>query len=223
LPMVKPSPEIAAPGRRDIVVTAPAKLPWLIMGYNTPVLKTTQQSSDIYALLVLSGILAQGDSARLPTVLIRAQRIAASVDANYDPYARFDNLLVLTGIPAEGHTVQELEAALQVEIKKLQDNLVTLQELERVKAQVIANKVFQEDSISYQANEIASLVAVGLPWQEADNYVKRIQVVTPQQIQAVARQYLIPQRLTVGILKPLPLSTNTPKVTPINLEDKHVH
>jgi zinc protease len=223
LPLLKPSPEINAPGKRVITVAAPAKLPWVIMGYNTPVLKNYPQSSDIYALLVLSGILAQGDSARLQKDLVRGQRIAASADSDYDPYARLDNLLTLSGTPAEGHTIKDLYAALQAEVKKLQESLVTPQELERVKAQVIANKVFQEDSISYQANEMGSLVAIGLPWQEADNYVKRIQAVTPQQIQAVARKYLIPQRLTVAILKPLPIPANTPLPTAPNVGDRNVH
>ncbi|MGB6976911.1 MAG: pitrilysin family protein, partial [Gammaproteobacteria bacterium] len=56
LPPLKPSPEINTPGKRVITVAAPAKLPWLVMGYNTPVLKTNQHPSDIYALLVLAGI-----------------------------------------------------------------------------------------------------------------------------------------------------------------------
>ncbi|MGB6976227.1 MAG: insulinase family protein, partial [Gammaproteobacteria bacterium] len=164
-----------------------------------------------------------GDSARLAKDLVREQRIAASADADYDPYTRLDNVLTLSGTPAEGHTVKDLYAALQSEVKKLKDSLVTPEELERVKAQVIANKIFQEDSISYQANEIGSLVAVGLPWQEADNYVKHIQAVTPQQIQAVARKYLTPERLTVAILKPLPLKANTPQSPAMGVGDRNVH
>jgi zinc protease len=223
LPAQTPAPKITDTPTHTLTVQAPAKLPWLVMGYNTPVLKTTEKPTDIYALLVLSGILAQGDSARLERDLVRDQRIAASVDAGYDPYARLNNVLTLSGTPAEGHTVQELYAALQAQVKKLQDSLVTPQELERVKAQVIANKVFQEDSIAYQANEMGSLMAVGLPWQEADNYVKKIQAVTPEQIQAVARQYLTPQRLTVAILKPLPMKANTPQPVATDLGAHDVH
>lgn len=58
-----------------------------------------------------------------------------------------------------------------------------------------------------QAMMIGQLESIGLPWQEGDNFVKQIQSITPEQIQAVARKFLIPERLTLAVLKPLPLSS----------------
>jgi len=46
---------------------------------------------------------------------------------------------------------------------------------------------------------------VGLGWELADQYVDKLAAVTPEQIQAVARKYLIPDGLTVAILDPQPL------------------
>jgi zinc protease len=80
--------------------------------------------------------------------------------------------------------------------------------LARAKAQIIANQTFEKDSYMNQANEIGSLEAVNLSWKDADNYVKRVNEVSAQQIQDVARKYLISDRLTIGNLRPLPLKSN---------------
>lgn len=198
--------EIPNPGYRRIKVSVPAKLPWLVMGYNVPVLRTSTDSHEAFALDVLQGILDNGDSARFSRELIRGKQVATSISTSYDPFSRLDNLFVLSGIPSQGHTVLELENALLDQIKRLQTTLVDPQELSRVKAQVIANNVYDKDSILNQANEIGALESVGLSWKLADDYVKHIEAVTPVQIQAVARKYLRTDRLTVAELNPLPLS-----------------
>jgi len=96
--------------------------------------------------------------------------------------------------------------------KKLQTHPVSAVELARVKIQVIANKVYAQDSIDTQATQLGSLVSVGLPWQLADTYVEHIEKVTADQVQAVANIFLQNNRLTIGILHPLPMSkTNQSK------------
>ena len=66
---IKPQDEIEQKGVKKITVKAPAKLPFLMLGYKTPVLKTAQPQWEAYALEVLSGILDGGNSARLPARL----------------------------------------------------------------------------------------------------------------------------------------------------------
>jgi zinc protease len=39
-----------------------------------------------------------------------------------------------------------------------------------------------------------------------DQYVEHLSRITPEQVQAVARKYLIPDNLTVAILDPLPIA-----------------
>ena len=83
---------------------------------------------------------------------------------------------------------------------------MTPSELARVKAQVVAQKIYKKDSIADQAYEIGSLESVGLSWRLGDDYVKNIQAVTPAQIQKVAKKYLDDDRLTIAVLDPLPLT-----------------
>ena len=87
---------------------------------------------------------------------------------------------------------------------------MTADELERVKAQVIASKVYERDSNFYQAMQIGMLETVGLPWTLHDEYLDRIKAVTPEQVRQVAQKYLIDDTLTIAVLDPLPLSKNKP-------------
>jgi zinc protease len=209
LPVVKQPREVQQLGARRVILKLPAKLPLLIMGYNTPSLKAANPKTEAYALDVLEAILDGGDSARLPSQLVRGKQIATDIDVNYDIYSRLDNIFTIVGIPAPGKTIQELENAILNQIKILQTSLVDKQELERVKAQVIANRTYEKDSIMNQAIEIGSLEAVNLSWRDAEDYVKHVKEVTPQQVQEVAKKYLTADRLTVGILKPLPINQET--------------
>lgn len=208
LPPVKQPGELNNFGGRRVVVKAPAKLPLLIMGYNTPSLKTAKPKSDAYALEVLQAILDAGDSSRLSSMLVRGKELASDIDVDYDLYSRLDNVFTISAIPAQGHTATELENALLQQIKNLQTTLVDAKELARAKAQIIANQTYEKDSYINQANEIGALEAVNLSWKDADNYVKNVNSITALQVQDVARKYLITERLTIGNLRPLPIKSN---------------
>ncbi|EKE00616.1 MAG: hypothetical protein ACD_21C00310G0003 [uncultured bacterium] len=208
-PVLKPQQEIPSLGERNVIVKAPAKNPLLIMGYNAPTLKTADQKWKAYALEVASNILSGGWGARLSKDLVRKQQVAVNASASYNLYSRLDNLFILSGTPAPKHTVEELKTAFLQQIERLQTTLVTQEELDRVKAQAISNKVYAKDVRTFQAFEIGGLEAVGLSWKEADQYVPNIKAVTPEQIQEVAKEYLIPDRLTVAELQPISTTSST--------------
>jgi len=206
----KPQTEVMQSGLKRIVVKRPAKLAYLIMGYHVPSVKTAKEKWEPYALEVLAWVLDGGRSARLNASLIHEQAIAASANASYDPFARLSSMLMLDGVPAQGKTVVDLEKALRQEIEKLKTELASDAELARVKAQVVAENVFQRDSIFYQALLIGQMETKGYSWKTVDEYVERINKVTAAQIQAVAKKYLHDDRLTIARLDPQPL-TSTPK------------
>ena len=203
----KPRREVQQRGPRREMLRAPAEVAYVLLGYKAPVLPIAGEGEDWepYALEVLAGVLDGGDSARLTRELVRGQQIAASAGAGYDLYDRRETLLLFDGVPAKGHTVAELEAALREQVRRLREEPVSAAELERVKAQVIASQVFEQDSVFYQAMQIGQLESIGLDWSLKDAYLKRIQAISSEQVQAVARKYLIEDALTVGILEPLPM------------------
>lgn len=205
----KPRVEPAQIGPRRLTVKAPARLPYLLMGYKVPTLKTTEQVEEAYALEVLASILSGGNSSRFSRDLVRKQQIAATIDTGYDLYNRLSGLFLIDAIPAKDHSVRDVELAVNEQIKLLQQELVSDKELQRIKAQVIANNVYERDSIFYQAMQMGTLETVGLGWQRMDEYVEKIQAVTAEQIQEVAKKYLINKTLTVAVLDPQPMDNNT--------------
>jgi len=88
---------------------------------------------------------------------------------------------------------------------------VSAEELDRVTTQVVASQVFELDSVFYQAMQIGTLETMGLDWRLIDEYADRLKAVTAEQVRAVARKYLLDDRLTVAVLDPLPMD-NTQSV-----------
>ena len=203
---LKPRPEIPQLGVRSITVKAPAKLPYMLMGYKVPVVNTATEEWEPYALEMLAGILSGSGSARFPRELVREKQIAAGVTAGYDLFARQEDLFVIDATPAEGHSIEELRSAIEEQIARIKAEVVSEEELARIKAQVVAHKVYEQDSVFYQAMQMGLLETVGLGWEKLDEYPDRIRAVTAEQVQAVARKYLVDDSLTVAILEPQSLT-----------------
>jgi zinc protease len=201
----KPRIEPAQRGTKRFNVQAPARQPYLILGFKTPVVGTAEEPWEPYALEMLAYVLDGGESARLSNNLIRGSQLAVSADASYNAFSRLSSMLLMDAIPASGVSMDELEQALMQEIERFKTEPVSEQEMERVRNQVIAAKVYEKDSVFYQAMLIGQLETIGLDWRLADEYVDNLKRVTPEQIKAVAAKYLIKRNLTVAVLDPLPM------------------
>jgi len=199
----KPRIERQQKGLKRIKMELEAKLPYLIMGYKVPVMNTAKEPWEPYALDVLTGILDGGDSARLSKNLIRGSKIASSAGAGYSLDSRMQTLFLVDGVPAQGVTLEQLEQALLAELENIKSHPIAEEELLRVKAQVISSAVYEQDSMFYQAMKIGTAETVGIGWREEQKYVDKIQAVTAEQIQQVAKKYFIPTTLTIASLKPI--------------------
>jgi zinc protease len=208
-PMVEPQQR----GLTRVTVRAPAKQPYMLMGYKTPVVGHTEREWEPYALYVLASVLDGGASARLSSELVRKQKLAASAGAQYDAYARLPSLFLFDGTPTDAHTTADVENALRAQIARLQDELVSEQELKRVVTQAVAEKVYQADSMFYQAMEIGMLETIGLDHRMLDKEISRLRAVTPEQVREVARKYLVDDNLTVATL--VPLTEEGPAKSPV--------
>ncbi len=191
--------EAEIPGQRQIELhLAKVEVPTLLMAFNVPGLLTAKQRQDVYALTMLAGILDEGDSSRLEQDLVRKQQIAAAVDVGYSGIGRGDTLFEFSAIPAAGHTLADLRTALLGEIQRLQTQAPSAEELKRVQAQLVAGEVYSHDSVASIASDLVSFLAVGLSWKDSDDFTKRLQTVTPAEVQDVARRYLQPARMSVA-------------------------
>lgn len=209
LPVRKPQTEPQQIGERRVIVKAPAKLPYLLMGYHVPALQNPDSDWEPYALEVLAGVLSGNPSARLNQKLVREAQLAVDASAGYDILSRSrQSLFELDGTPSEGKTVAELEAAILQQVENIKQSGITKEELERVKAGVIAADVYQRDSMFYQAMQLGTIETTGFDWRIILSYPDKLRAVTPEQVQTVAKKYLVRDNLTIATLDPQPLDPN---------------
>jgi zinc protease len=208
---VKPRTEIPQLGVREMHVRTPAQVPYLLMGYKTPVLKTLSKDAqwEAYALEVLSGVLGGSRTSRLDRILVRDKQIAVAADVEYNLGALQEDMLTIDATPSNGKSIAELKQAIIEQITALKNELIKPDELERIKAQVIAHDVYQKDSGFYQGMELGIYETVGLGYQQAAEYLPRVRAITAEQVQQVARKYLNEDQLSVAILDPQPVTLKT--------------
>lgn len=213
LPVRKPQVEPAQIGERRAIVKAPAKLPYFVMGFHTPALKNgeaySEQDWEPYALEVLSSILSGNDASRLNQKLVREQAIALEIDTGYDSTNRGQtSIFEVAASPSEGISQEDLVKAIWTQIEDVKNKGVTAAELHRVKAAVIAADVYKRDSMFYQGMQIGQLETMRYPLSLLQNNAARVQAVTSEQVQAVAKKYLVPDQVTLVSLDPQPIDPN---------------
>lgn len=206
-------PEVPQRGEKRIALHNPrVTVPTVMIGYKVPVLPGVGKpgpdgtppvpAQDIYALDVLSSILDAGSSARFSSRLVRGRELAVGAGASYPGLSRLEDLFILDGTPREGVSLAQLEAALLEELEVLKQAPPDARELERVKTQMRAARVYERDSMSTQAMLLGAPEALGLSWQVADSYQQGLDAVTPEAVQQVARKYFDKGRRTVAWLMP---------------------
>ncbi|RMP57087.1 M16 family peptidase [Pseudomonas syringae pv. atrofaciens] len=99
-------------------------------------------------------------------------------------------------------TLADVEAGIWRLLDELKTKAPSAEELERVRAQVIASVIYERDSITSQATMIGELETVGLSWKLMDNELEALQSVTPQDIQKAANTYFTRERLSVAHVLP---------------------
>jgi zinc protease len=187
------------------------------MAYRVPKLRDPQSDWEPYALEVLEGVLDGHDGARLTASLVRGSRIATAAGAGYSGIGRGPGFFLLSGAPAQGRTIDELEQGLRSELARIAQDGIELSELRRVKAQVIAAQVYSRDSMFAQAREIGALESIGLSQRVIDIRLEKLSAVTAEQVQEVARKYFGSDQLTVAILDPQPLANAAASKAPSGL------
>ncbi|HEU4340862.1 MAG TPA: pitrilysin family protein [Candidatus Binatia bacterium] len=190
-------------GERSVALKREAELPVVSMFYHAPNL----HSPDSYALDLLSFVLAGGRSSRFYHELVYEKRIARSIDADYSGVSIDPSGFSITAQLMPGKQPTDIERDIDRLVEKVKSELISERELEKAKNQIEAAFVFAQDSIFGQAIKIGYYEAVG-GWRLMEDYLPGIRKVTREDIQRVAKQYLEPDRRTVGVL--IPVKENAP-------------
>jgi len=189
------TPEPKQLGARRVVVHKEGTTSYLSIAFHGPKLS----SRDTYAMDVLDAILSSGRSSRMYQDLVETQFATSAGSGSWTP--KDPGLLTLSATVRQGVEVAAVEKALWDEVERAKSTLASAEELARVKTQIAAAYVFQKDSVSSQAFSYGSHEAL-YSWRYPTTYVAEIRQVTAEDVQRVARKYLVADNSTTAIFEP---------------------
>jgi predicted Zn-dependent peptidase len=153
---------------------------------------------DSYPLRVLAQIL-NGRTGRLYKGLVLGRQIATEAYGQQLPY-KWDGLFNAGGEAKDGHTPQEVEAALYEEIEKLKTEEVPAKELQKVKNNFAASE-YRRLAGGNHALLMQLIQNDGLgDWREINTAGPRYQAVTAADLQRIATKYFVKDQRNVLII-----------------------
>jgi predicted Zn-dependent peptidase len=171
--------------------------PVVVMAYHKPDIR--HPDSAVYD--VIQDILAGGKSSRLYEKLVKKDQSALFVGAFPGfPGTKYPNLFLFFGVPNSGRTNEEIEKAIQEEIERLKTEPVTDEELKAVQTKTQVGLFENLLSNAGMAQQLAYYQVVTGDWRNLLRQVDKIQNVTKEDIQRVAKECFQPSNLTVGTI-----------------------
>ena len=127
------------------------------------------------AMEVLAEIIGANSTSRFYKSLVVDQKLAIAASADYDAIAKDDTTFTVYASPAPGVTLQQLQAAIEKEIRLLLDKGVTLEELNAAKGRLSANFTYYRDSLQGPAMLFGRVLASDMPISYIENRLTRIE------------------------------------------------
>lgn len=170
--------------------------PLVRIGWHT----VAQDHPDMPALVVLTSILTGGRTSRLHRRLVREDRIAAVIATSMGPGAAYPQLFTIEATPRAPHSTAAVEAAVYEELNRLAEAPPTETELRGVHNRIEAENVRRLTSNIGLAFQLAGSTAGTGDWRTTFRFARRLQEVTPADIQRIVRHYFTPENRTVATL-----------------------
>ncbi len=174
-------------GEKRAKVESPAQ-PFIAIGYKRP----DQTDKDDPVFDVLGEILAGERTGLLYKEMVRDKKISLGAFAQPSfPGGKYPNLFLFFLVPNMGHTVEGNEKICYEIIEKLKTQKVDDATLNRIKTKVRAGLIRKLDSNSGMAEELTSYYVAYGDWRKMFTGIDEIAKVTADDVQRVAKQYLI--------------------------------
>ena len=212
MPSIKPRQRESEPphqaARRVVLRDARVDSPRYRRMYLAPSYRTAEPGEGP-ALEVLAQILGGGTTSRLYRQLVVEQKVAILAGSWFSGDFLDSGSFGLYGAPVPGTDVEALEAALDKAVDDLIADGVSAEELEDAKKLLIADTIYAIDSQSTLARIFGVALTSGQTVKDVQEWPERIEKVTAEQVQAVAKKYLRVERSVTGVLLGLEPGTET--------------
>jgi len=187
---------------RDIIYDN-IQLPAIIQAYHMP----AQGTPDYYAMDLLTNLLAGGQSSRFYKEIVDNQQTAIQVGAFPLPMEN-PGLFLTYGFANMGKNPEDLEAAMDAEIEKVKEELISDREFQKVKNQIENDFILSNSTVAGIAESLANYHVyfgdANLINTEIDRYMK----VTREDLMEVAKKYLNKENRVVLYYLPKEQETN---------------
>jgi len=183
-------------GERRVVLEDPSQ-PFYGVGWHIP----EGTHSDRPALDALVDYLGQGRTSLLYKNLVKEKKIAMQVAAFTGfPGDKYPSMILVYAMAASEHTNDEIETEIFGEVEKLKDELLAEEEVAKIKARAKASLINQLDSNQGLAFQLAGYHTYWGDWRALFRELERINAVTAEDIQRVAKEYLTKKNRVVGMI-----------------------
>lgn len=140
---------------------------------------------DFYATDLLSDILSNGASSRLYQRLLKTNQVFSHIDC-YISGTTEPGLFIIEGKPAEGVGLEEAEEAIWNELQLIQTEIISKNELQKVKNKVESSLLFSEMSVLNKAINLAFFELLEQP-ELINDEIQLYQQVVSDDLQRLAR------------------------------------
>ncbi|MFV0626470.1 MAG: M16 family metallopeptidase [Alphaproteobacteria bacterium] len=165
-----------------------------INSYNT-------DKSEIYANIILSKYLGEGETSKLYKDMVLDNKNALSVSTSANVFARSMGSFSFSVLPMEGSDVSLVEENLNKSLEKAINELTEKDVLE-TKEKMLSGLVYIRDNPSDAAYILGSMVSIGMPVEEVNAYDENLAKVQFEDVKKAAQKLLKNEQYIVGILTP---------------------
>ncbi len=189
-------PEQAEPKRIELTVAAP--LPVVGIGYRLP----GYRSDDHYALSLLGTILGGGESSRLYRTLVSSANPLLMQAGAGNLQLEDMGIFGVGGAVLMGKSPEAVEKALNAAIADVVASGVTQEELDKAKTQARVGMIHARETADRVASLLSEEAVLGGDAGRVNTALAKLDAITIQDVQAVARKYLQPNQAMILHVKP---------------------
>jgi len=154
------------------------------------------------ALTVLAELLAGSPQTSVLGQALVLPGTALHVGAGYDGLSLDKTTFALSLVPAQGTTPEAAEAALDAALATFLEQPVDSAQLERVRTQLSAARIYQQDSAHGRAYDYGQGLSTSLTIEDVNDWPDLLAEVTAEEVQTAARTLLSSRATVTGWLLP---------------------
>jgi len=195
-PMPGPVNTVEPPqeGEKRVAVESPSQ-PFMAIAYKRP----DQTHADDATFDVLSEVLSSERTGLIYKDMVRDKKIAMGAGSQPAfPSAKYPALFLFFVAPAAGHSVEENEKEMYSIIDHVKKEKVDAETLQRIKTKLRAALLRKLDNNAGLAAELCSYAVAYGDWRRAFTEMEDYDKVTAEDVQRVAKTYLIDTARTVA-------------------------